>query len=216
MKPKFSKRTKMEKKLNNKENQLQELLEHKDFNTLSGSEATLVLGIISETEYALRRQIIISSLKDEGASVSPLPLMLPTKKSEIMVMPVYQAMLAVAATIVVMWFLKFPFEKEEVSSTAAEVKYVAQIDTVFLDKIRYDTIYEVIEKATIIEKKVYKVKTVVEYVNSPELIASNKILEAPSYDVVPNLAKVSSEIDGGSSMSDDNTLGLIPEMILRD
>jgi hypothetical protein len=147
--------------------------------------------------------------------VVPLPLIIPAKEAKVMVMPVYQAMLAVAATIVVMWFLKFPFEQEVVSATETEIQYVAKIDTVYSEKFLYDTIYKIIEKPTVVEKKVYETRTVVKYVESPSQIAATKVLNAPQVDMVPDLELISAQVDGGSSMSADNTLNLVPDMMLR-
>ena len=98
----------MEKNVKPNEWELQCLLEQKNFKELSVPEKRIVKELITAEEYEIRRQLIIE-VKKESENIVPLPLVL-TKKKVGVVIPMYQTLLAVAATVLVMFFLKIPFQ----------------------------------------------------------------------------------------------------------
>ncbi len=206
----------MEKDIKSNEWELQLLLEQKEFNELSASEKNKVEKLITEEEYSIRRQLIIATEK-ESEKLVPLPLVLPSKKTGI-VIPLYQALLAIAATVLVMLFLKFPYSNIEAINGSEEIKYVSITDTIKEIEYVYDTVYKEIEKAKIVEKKVYVPQTKIKYIEtySKTDLASKEILNAPNSYQKPDLKTLINEVDGSESLADEPASNLFPIIMYRD
>jgi len=206
----------MEKDIKLSEWELQQLLEQKNFKELSASEKSKLKGLVSEDEYSFRRQIIVATEKEDETLV-PLPLVLPTKKGGL-VIPLYQALLAVAATVLVMLLLKFPYSNLEQTNESDQIKYVSVTDTIKEIEYIYDTIYKEIEKTKVVEKKVYVPQTKIEYVKvySEAGIESREVLNAPNNYQTPDLKALINEVDGSESLANDPTSNLFRVKMYRD
>ncbi|AEA43553.1 hypothetical protein [Fluviicola taffensis] len=137
-----------------------DLIESKSFNKLTKEEKSFVLEHLSEEEYELQRKIISTTSDMEEEHVEPLPLVIPVQKKGFFTksIPLYQAIISVAAMLVVfiaIWpresqsSLKLNFGENPVNISVAGTPSVQIIhDTVFqkipmfstVTKIVYDTI----------------------------------------------------------------------------
>jgi hypothetical protein len=115
----------------------QELIESKDFDQLSNSEKAFVLGISNEENYRLERTTILEA-RIIYAEVEPHPLILEKEKKGI-VIPLYQTMMAVAASFVLGFFL---FKSTQVSTGTEKGQPLAVIDTVYVEKQIIDTVIQ--------------------------------------------------------------------------
>lgn len=206
----------MEKDIKSNEWELHHFLEQKNFDELSVAEKNRVVILITVEEYKIRRQIIISS-REKDENLIPLPLVLPTKKSGI-VIPLYQAMLAVAAAVLVMFFLQFPYSNIDGMNNTKEIKYVSVTDTIKEIEYVYDTIYKEIEKTKVVEKKVYVPKVEIQYVEvyTKSNLESREVLTPPSNIQKPNLKAFLDEVDGAESLADDPNAGMFSVTMYRD
>lgn len=206
----------MEKSVKPKEWKLQCLLEEKNFNELSVPEKRIVKGLITAEEYGIRRQLIIEA-KKESENIIPLPLVL-TKKKVGVVIPLYQTVLAIAATVLFMFFLKIPYTNMQYLEGAENIKYVSVTDTIKEIEYVYDTIYKEIEKTKTIERKVYVSVPKIKYVEINKAFNSEEkeVLNSPNNYQFPDLNALINEVDGSQSLADDSSIALLPSMIYRD
>ena len=206
----------MEKEIKLNEWELQQLLEQKNFNELSVSEKNRLKELISEDDYSFRRQIIVATEK-ENETMVPLPLVLPTKNTGI-VIPLYQAMFAVAATVLVVLLLKFPYSNMQPVNGSKDVKYISITDTIKEIEYVYDTIFKEIEKTKVVEKKVYVHQTKIEYVKvftNADLLPTD-VLNSPNNYQTPDLKALINEVDGSESLANDPTADLFRIKMYRD
>ena len=206
----------MEKNVKPNEWELQCLLEQKNFKELSAPEKRIVKELITAEEYEIRRQLIIE-VKKESENIVPLPLVL-TKKKVGVVIPMYQTLLAVAATVLVMFFLKIPYTNMQYLEGSENIKYVSVTDTIKEIEYVYDTIYKEIEKTKTIERKVYVSVPKIKYVeiNKAFNFEEREVLNSPNNYQLPDLNALINEVDGSQSLADDSSIALLPSMIYRD
>lgn len=206
----------MEKNVKPNEWKLQCLLEQKNFNELSAPEKRIVKGLITAEEYEIRRQLIIE-VKKESENIVPLPLVL-TKKKVGVVIPVYQTLLTIAATVLVMFFLKIPYTNMQHLEGSENIKYVSVTDTIKEIEYVYDTIYKEVEKTKTIERKVYVSVPKIKYVEINKAFNSEEreVLNSPNNYQLPDLNALINEVDGSQSLADDSSIALLPSMIYRD
>lgn len=206
----------MEKNVKPNEWELQCLLEQKNFKELSAPEKRIVKELITAEEYEIRRQLIIE-VKKESEDIVPLPLVL-TKKKVGVVIPMYQTLLAVAATVLVMFFLKIPYTNMQYLEGSENIKYVSVTDTIKEIEYVYDTIYKEIEKTKTIERKVYVSVPKIKYVEINKAFNSEEreVLNSPNNYQLPDLNALINEVDGSQSLADDSSIALLPSMIYRD
>ena len=206
----------MDKHLNPTEMKLQELMESKDFHELSSTDKEFVLNQLTEQDYQLQRDIILESqhLYDDHKKVVAPPLILSNASKSFWFKshPIYQTGIAVAATILVMFFLKFP--GKETIKKETEIQYVSQVDTLVQTEYIYDTVVEVVEKPVIVEKTTY-----VEVPNATINTTAN--IEDPKRVLNPGAAYPIStigidETSASSSFADDETAILVQDIILSD
>ena len=88
----------MENELHKDELVFFDLLESTDFEELNERELILVGKFCSEEEYKLQRKIVVTAGEEQN-TVLAAPLVLPSQKAAI-VIPLYQAILAVASVII--------------------------------------------------------------------------------------------------------------------
>jgi len=193
----------MDKYLNNKEEQLFDLIDQKDFDQLTSTEQNLVLAQISEEDYRFRRSLVMSAASTyDDAHIVPAPLLLSTEQAIPFwrkPIPLYQATL-VAAAIAVMWMV-FPFNHNQ-SEQLIQTEYLVQTDTVEVEKWQIDTIVKTIEKPIYIEKEVLVENTQTTNKEEPRLL-----LPGPSTPVYINEDDIASK---GSSLNGEKSSTVLP------
>jgi len=157
----------MKHTLNENENKLFELVQLKNFEDLDESELAFVLSYSDEEEYRMMRAIEVEAtvmFAEETAALKAPPLILSDKKATPLVIPIwkrgiplYQTLLAVAASILLMWFINKPswlFLPIENENT---IEYITQTDTIVETQLISDTIiqYKYIDKPVVVEKITY-------------------------------------------------------------
>jgi hypothetical protein len=147
----------MDKHLNTEELKFQSLLEEKNFDQLNERERAFVTTFSSEKEYILQRKIIVDSqvVFEDKTLVAP-PLVIsnnPGHSIWFKKAPVYQTLLAVAATVVIMLLLRTP--QESLVKKEVVTEYVTQTDTIYETQILRDTFVEYVDKEIVVEKIKY-------------------------------------------------------------
>lgn len=201
----------MDKHLTTNESKLQELLHSKDYSDLTKDEAEFVKIQLSKEDYVLQRAVIYNAatLFDSDEKITPAPLVVPSKshtgglKKQI---PIYQSLLLVAATVVIMLII-FPINNNTIID-GTNTEYIVNTDTIQVEKevIKYDTVYQTVEKPIYIEKEIYvESKPCIESIQEePRLLNANTTIN------LPELTQ-SSISNKGTSMKDDNLSSLIVE-----
>jgi hypothetical protein len=211
----------MDKHLNSDEIQLQSLLETKDFEALSAAERKLVLSMLTEKEYALQRSILKESpfvYPQESDMVVP-PLVMTSEAATsfwFKKAPVYQTMLAVAATILFMFLISKP--QTPIIQEKVVKEYVTQIDTVVETKFINDTVFQYIDKPIIIEKVKYVEVPSSKNASATNTYASNvepeRVLE-PSMNVsLPDFNEPTSSSVANSYKNDPTSI-LVGDFVLN-
>ncbi|MFD1552056.1 hypothetical protein DNU06_00850 [Putridiphycobacter roseus] len=138
------------------ESWITDLIENKDFNELSTLEQNHVLEHITAEDYALERAIIVESkqlflLADD---YEPKQWLNENRSGGFLsaTIPLYQALLAIAAVFLLLYIV-FPFTRVVTEENGSHL--TAQVDTLWLETIRYDTVEVVLEKEVVKEKIVY-------------------------------------------------------------
>ncbi len=138
----------MDKHLNNAEERLFELLESTDFDQLSKEDRAFVEQHLSRGDYELQRRMITEA---EHAFPAP-PLAKPLKFAPVRLMgrsiPLYQAILSVAATIALFLFL-WPETSQPNEQPQSNPQQLVSADTVIQTKIVTDTVIRYIEREII-------------------------------------------------------------------
>lgn len=158
----------MEKKLNKQEEKLQILIETKAFVDLTEVEQYFVLGQISQVDYELQHALVreCAELTEE---LQPLPLVISGNRRGI-VIPLYQAIAAVAASIVISFLV---FHSKESVNHSGEKIMLSQTDTVYVDRVELDTVVHYQIKYIDRNKKTVKAEMVkVEPDKDPMFISS--------------------------------------------
>lgn len=201
----------MDTHLTKNEQKLQYLLLSKDFSSLSTSEKSFVLSISSESEYKLEREVIKSANKlfDDLKTAKPLPLVIPSlKKDNHKQIPFYQALLMVAATIAIMFFV-LPFKSNNNNRNNSKTQYIVKTDTVEIQKevLMHDTIYKIIEKPVYINKEVIvKSDLCVESIKEEP-----RLFKKSNSDAITTQLFESTLTNKGTSLKDDNVKSLVLE-----
>ncbi|XOV67516.1 MAG: hypothetical protein ACFHU9_18025 [Fluviicola sp.] len=167
--------------------QVFDLLETKDFDTLSAEERSLVLSILSESEYQLQRRIIVESEGSEEIIAGPL--VLPTRSS---VVPIWVASLCSAAAAAIIVFLMM-FSEENI-----EVREFTASPTVIHDTL----IVENKVTDTIVDYKIIRLKPSIQ--NKPE---ANLVQVPEVISGAPNVPPMREEelVNSGVSAANDAT-----------
>jgi hypothetical protein len=190
----------MDKELSHNEERLFELLESKNFDQLTAAEQAFVLGQLSQEAYDLQRSILVEATENELEIPAVAPLVLPEKKKKAIVIPLYQAILAVAS-VVILFVLIWP--SNPTTTKIVYQKSKPQIiknlvhDTVFIAnsgvntvKFVYDTIY----------------KTITQYSEERSSFqAENRLLEAQTSFQLPALTSDLFRVNS-LSIKDDSSL----------
>jgi len=202
----------MDKHLSKYESRLHELLLSKNYSELNSADQKFVLSVTTQSDYELERHVIFtaSTLFDDDEKITPLHLFIQQKSSGMLFvkMPIYQSLLAVAATVIFM-LLVFPIHTEN-SSLITKTEYIVKTDTVEIETeiYKYDTIYQTVEKP------VYIKQTIVAESNSNPCVSpiqeAPRLLQSSQTINLPDLTQQLTD-SRGTSLKDDNLSSLIVE-----
>ena len=199
----------MEREIDKNSEKLFDLIESKNWNQLSDEEMQFVLLHMTEDEFHFQRQILVEADDIFDENSDPKPLILPAKKATpilAMRIPLYQSILAVAATVLV--FLMLWPKNQEIEQPV--IRPVALQKQEIKTKFVHDTVVKYITLTQIAERVVYDTITAVVQSNfkseEPRLFQANNNL--PILDLSPEKLEVH-----GSSLKDENTVGLLPKMV---
>ena len=199
----------MDKYLNDKEEQIQFLIETKQFSELSEEERALVLSELSEDEFILASLAIFES-KSAYQELEARALVLPDEKKGVLIpIPLWQAIASVAAAVVISFFL---FRTEKIVEVKVGDGLIAQVDTVYLEKTIVDTVvqYETKYIDRIIERTSNSDVVAAALNNNQEIkLNSNSTRTQELADLDPSKLE-----NKGNSMANDETFSLIDGLIL--
>ena len=199
----------MEREIDKNSEKLFDLIESKNWNQLSDEEMQFVLLQMTEDEFHFQRQILVEADDIFDENSDPKPLLLPTKKVTPIFairIPLYQSILAVAATVLV--FLMLWPNNQEIEQPI--IRPVAQQKQEIKTNFVHDTVVKYITLTQIAERVVYDTITAVVQSNfkseEPRLFQANNNL--PILDLSPEKLEVR-----GSSLKEENTIDLLPKMV---
>lgn len=212
----------MDKHLNTEELRFQSLLEEKDFTELTEKEKTFVLSFSYENEYVLQRKIIANAnhIYEEDRKLVAPPLLVASgaatsfwfKKA-----PAYQTLLAVAATILLMFMVTRP--DNSLIKTETVTEYVTQVDTVVETQIIKDTFVKFVDKPVIVETIKYVEVPAKEVVNSNVTYATNdevgRVLEPANSISLPDLNEPKTSSSANSYKNDPTSI-LVDDFMLNN
>ncbi len=181
-----------------------ELIESKDFDQLSNFEKAFVLGESTENNFRLERTVLIES-KMMHQEIEPRPLILEDEKKKGIVIPLYQTILAIAASFVLGFFL---FRSNGNTIEIVQNQDLASTDTVYIEKLIIDTL----------------IQTKIEYVRFAATKLNNEVLQPTQFkenpsSVLSNQGSFETDLSSstlankGTSAANDETLGLMEEWV---
>ena len=200
----------MDKELSHNEERLFELLESKNFNQLSATEQVFVLGQLSQEAYEFQRSILIEATENELEIPAVAPLVLPEKKKKAIVIPLYQAILAVAS-VVILFVLLWPSDKTVTKVVYQQANSKPQTITKFV----HDTVF-VTNSGIATVKYVYDTiyKTITQYSEERSSFqAENRLLEAQTSFQLPALTSDLFRVNS-LSLKDDSSLNTLSSRFL--
>lgn len=157
----------MEHSLNENDIKWHDLVQRKDFEDLDERELHFVLSYSDEEDYRIMRAIEVEAAIMFTEQTSPLkapPLVLSNKKDTPLALPIwkrgipmYQTLLAVAASIMIMWFINNPAWLIVPFDKGSKIEYISHTDTVVETQLITDTIfqYKYINNPVVVEKITY-------------------------------------------------------------
>lgn len=187
-----------------------DLIESKDWEALTEAEQSLALQHLTREEYILQREIFSAMSENfEEDLEEPLPLMIPQQRKPFVLrsVPMYQAIAAVAAVIVLFLLIRpgaagaNPMQPEGSATpmqAASETKYIHDTVIHYVNTTRKET-------KTILD-------TVREFIAFPNYAGEPRLLEASAGTPAP-------EINGeklrtrGPSLKEENTAHLVPKVV---
>ncbi|MCB9189906.1 MAG: hypothetical protein H6600_08755 [Flavobacteriales bacterium] len=209
----------MDKHLNESEKLIQQWLETKDFESLSDNEKALVLNIMDKNEYQLQYKIISESAdlyENESINAVVPPIQVDVSGSSTFWFkshPIYHTILAVAATVLIMFWIKTP--SVFVIKPNGTTQFITQHDTIEIIKEIMDTVIIEKEKPIYLEKIKY-VDNTIEYSNNycPQQ-QEDRLLEPGITITLPD-SKFNSNPTKTNAIKDDPTTSLVFNILLTD
>jgi hypothetical protein len=199
----------MDRELDKNSEKLFDLIESKNWNQLTAEEIQFVLLQMTKDKYHFQRQILTEADDIFEENLDAKPLMLSERKTTPIIamrVPLYQTLLAVAATVLVFLMLwpKNPKIEQPIVQPMAQQK--PEIKTNFV----HDTVVKYITLTQISERVVYDTITAVVQTTvkseEPRLFQANNNL--PILDLSPSKLEAR-----GNSLKDENTVSLLPKMV---
>jgi hypothetical protein len=189
-----------------------ELIENYDFQELTAKDKLFVLEHMLQEEYDFQRRLITEASTLAFTAISPNPLNIHANVSQRkgIVIPLYQAILAVASVIV---FFIFMWPKEDLETTN-KVQF-SENDTIIQTKIIHDTFVKYFPKIIYVDRNIPQTK--IEYVT----IYQDKIQDEPRFLEVAqslNLPPITKESvqNQGNSLKEDQSSRLVKAIFLSN
>ncbi|NRA11854.1 MAG: hypothetical protein HRT57_07865 [Crocinitomicaceae bacterium] len=190
----------MKKEMSSKEEQLYDLMESKLFDELSADEADFVLSQTSKAEYAEGHKTLVASLSLNDNLIAK-PLVLPSKRN-VIVVPLYQMVSAIAAAVLISFFV---FRSNEIITKEVNVPSVATVDTVYIDNSTYDTV---------VESEIQYVDLVI-YEKAQERMVERAHIQSKTNIRVPEFT-LEDITTVGQSLKNDETFVLVKHLIAEN
>ncbi len=199
----------MDRELDKNSEKLFDFIESRNWNQLTAQERQFVLLHMTEDEYHFQRQILTEADDIFEENLDAKPLILPAiNVTPILAMriPLYQTILAVAATVLV--FLMLWPKNQEIEQPV--IQPMAQQKPEIKTNFVHDTVVKYITLTQLEERVVYD--TITAFVQTtvkseePRLFQANNNL--PILDLSPSKLEAR-----GSSLKDENTVDLLPKMV---
>jgi hypothetical protein len=202
----------MEKELNPNENLLVDLIENYDFFELNEKDKLFVLEQMSQEDYDFQRTIISEAKHIWETNITPRPLEFVSKNTQRkgIVIPLYQAILAVAS-VIILFILIWP--KDQINND--KVLKFSENDTIIKTKIVHDTFVKYVPKIKYVEKNIPQTK--IEYITVYE---DNAMEEPRLLDVAQslNLPPITKELiqNQGNSLKEDQSSRFIKPIVISN
>lgn len=200
----------MEKELNPNENLLVDLIENYDFFELNEKDKLFVLEQMSQEDYDFQRTIISEANHVWETIITPRPLEIVSKNTQRkgIVIPLYQAILAVAS-VIILFILIWP--KDQINND--KVLKFSENDTIIQTKIVHDTFVKYVPKIKYVEKNIPQTK--IEYIT----VYEDKSMDEPRLlDVAQslNLPPITKELiqNQGNSLKEDQSSRFIKPIVI--
>ncbi|MCH2232118.1 MAG: hypothetical protein MK105_17405 [Crocinitomicaceae bacterium] len=200
----------MDRYLNRNEEQIQRLIETKQFSELSLDEKDVILSQMSEHEYKLAGLAIFES-KSAYRELEAKPLILPTQKREARIaIPLWQAAASVAAAVLISFFV---FRTEKIVEVQVGDGLMAKNDTIYMEKSIVDTVFKYETKYIdrIIESSSVSRINDAPVDNQLIKLRSNSFSTQELADLDPSKLQ-----NKGQSVANDETFSLIDGLIMPD
>ncbi len=192
----------MDKELTEDQSKWQKLVEEKSFSQLSKEELAFVQKYGSQIHYQLEYQILVE-MRSESGAVELRPLILPKDEKRDVVVPLYQAILAVAAAFVIGFLIMRTGQLQDLNLVG---NTIASTDTLYIDRVERDTI--VLTEKEIVDRIIY-VRKRSDKALSPRLIQEQKgIVLKDTQEPIPVLSSMELN-NGGNSALNDETFVLV-------
>ncbi len=200
----------MEKELNPNENLLVDLIENYDFFELNEKDKLFVLEQMSQEDYDFQRIIISEAKHVWETNITPKPLEIVSKNTQRkgIVIPLYQAILAVAS-VIILFILIWP--KDQINND--KLLKFTENDTIIQTKIVHDTFVKYVPKIKYVEKNIPQTK--IEYIT----VYEDKAMDEPRLlDVAQslNLPPITKELiqNQGNSLKEDQSSRFIKPIVI--
>ena len=190
----------------NNETIWQDLIESKDFDQLTNAEKSVVLGMSTESNYRLERAAIIEA-RSLYVTPEPKKLILDEKGKKGIVIPLYQTIVAVAASFVVGFFL---FKSTQTLPSDERVEPMAITDTVYVEKRVIDTVIQTRTEYVQLAAQNSSPKEIVPFSPDEKASPSAVLSNQTSFETDLSSATLSNK---GKSASNDETFIFIDDWV---
>ncbi|MGJ8660800.1 MAG: hypothetical protein ACSHXL_02055 [Bacteroidota bacterium] len=189
------------------ESKLFDLLEAFSFDELEESQQNFVLLHMTKEEFLAQQKVMRNAGLIDFPEAVPQPLSLEKRQASGLLIPIplYKVLLGAAATFLGLWFF-WPSNGQDKSEFLVQTKVVR--DTVYLSKVKHDTIRINAEK-TILAKNERKPDTVYVYENDNDPLVTQRMLE-PGVNQTSLVLNEKNIATKGSSLKNDETMNLLP------
>lgn len=192
------------------EERLFDLLERSDFEDLNDEERSFVLSHCTEQEYCFQRAIFTQASDLETPELEPKPLLLPVLSKPVKTIPLYQALLAIAAIIILFiccipWLRDGQMKQTPLVADSDSTRTIVVHDTV----LQVQTEIKYVDRITV--KRVYESNDQLDATYRDD---EPKLLNAPQTLLLPELNKDLLS-NRGKSWKDDPDTQFVRPLNLR-
>lgn len=197
----------MDKQLTADQLTWQKLVGEKSLSQLSVSELEFIRKVGSEHDYILERRVYLE-MGSTTNNIEPRPLILTDEKKRGIVIPLYQTLIAIAASFVIGFFL---MKSSEIGSEDPALNPTASVDTLYIDRIERDTVLRT--ETEFVDRVVYVQNPSSNIVQSNFNQEHRGIAFQESSNMIPELSTMKLN-NGGRSALNDETMVLLDNFSL--